>query len=126
MSGEVTIVGVYDADGSLTGEIRYWIGARLGRTHCSLCEITHGTFREKQSWKDCRAGLDVDVVTYHRDDAPIDVLEVCGQDLPAVVLRTQTGVELLLGPERLEECGGDVDAFRTALVSSCAERGFTI
>lgn len=122
----MTIIGVYDADGSLAGEIRYWIGARLGRTHCSLCEITHGMFREKQSWKDCRAELDVDVVTHHRDDAPIDVLEVCGHSLPAVVLRSAARVELLLGPDRLEQLGGDVDAFRSALTAACAERGFNV
>ena len=28
------LIGVYDADGTLIGEVRYRIGARLGRTHC--------------------------------------------------------------------------------------------
>ena len=36
------LVGVYDADGTPWGEVAYWVGARLGRRHCSLCEITHG------------------------------------------------------------------------------------
>ena len=45
------LIGVYDADGTLLGEARYWIGARLGRTHCSLCEITHGLFTERADWR---------------------------------------------------------------------------
>jgi hypothetical protein len=41
----VRLVGVYDADGTPRGEIAYWVGARLGRTHCALCDITHGPWR---------------------------------------------------------------------------------
>ena len=33
------LIGVYDADGTLLGEARYWIGARLGQTHRALCDI---------------------------------------------------------------------------------------
>ena len=47
-------VGIYDADATLVGEVSYWIGARLGRTHCSLCELTHGLFTVKREWKECR------------------------------------------------------------------------
>ena len=41
----VRLIGVYDANGTLSGELAYWIGARLGRRHCSLCDITHGSVR---------------------------------------------------------------------------------
>ena len=44
-------IGVYDADGTIVGEVSYWIGARLGRTHCSLCELTHGLFTAKREWR---------------------------------------------------------------------------
>lgn len=67
-------IGVYDADGTLVGEVRYWIRARLGRTHCGLCEITHGLFTERADWRQCRDQLDVEFHTYHRNDAPADVL----------------------------------------------------
>ncbi len=55
----VRLVGVYDADGTVRGELAYWVGARLGRRHCALCHITHGSVRQRPEWKACRAGLPV-------------------------------------------------------------------
>jgi len=51
----VRLVGVYDADSTLRGEISYWVGVRLGRRHCSPCDITHGSVRQRPEWKTCRA-----------------------------------------------------------------------
>ncbi len=45
------LVGVYHADGTLLGEVSYFVGARLGRAHCSLCDITHGLVRERPEWR---------------------------------------------------------------------------
>jgi len=60
MTSNVTeFIGVYDADSTLIGEVSYWIGARLGRTHCSLCELTHGLFTQKSEWKACAKELSV-------------------------------------------------------------------
>ena len=69
----VRLVGVYDADGTPWGEVAYWVGARFGRRHCSLCEITHGTFRVRREWTACRDTLPVPFDTFHRDDQPDDV-----------------------------------------------------
>ena len=114
------LIGVYDADGTLVGEVRYWIGARLGRTHCGLCEITHGLFTERAAWKQCRDQLDVEFHTYHRNDAPADVLAV-GSTAPFVVARTDRGLVALLGAAELDACAGDVQAFSRALSRACAE-----
>lgn len=126
MSADVALIGVYDADGSLTGELRYWVGARLGRAHCSLCEITHGLFREKSDWRDCRDSMTVDFQTFHRDDAPVDVLTVCGGDLPAVVLRQGSELSLLLRSSELNELDGNVERFRKALEASCDAYGIDL
>jgi hypothetical protein len=115
------LIGVYDADGTLLGEARYWIGARLGRTHCALCEITHGLFTERADWRRCRDQLDVEFRTYHRNDAPEDVLAV-GSPAPFVVARTDRVLVALLGPEELDACAGDVEQFHLTLSRACAER----
>lgn len=114
-------IGVYDADGTLLGEARYWIGARLGRTHCALCDITHGLFTERADWQRCRDELAVEFRTYHRNDAPGDVL-AAGSPAPFVVARTDHGLVALLGPAELDSCAGDVEQFRQALIRACADR----
>lgn len=125
-AGSVSLIGVYDADGSFAGEIRYWVGARLGRTHCSLCEVTHGLFREKSEWRDCRDSLNVEFSTFHRDDAPDDVLEACKHQLPVVVARIVDGLVVVLGPGDLEVLGGDVPRFHDALSAACRELGIAL
>ena len=76
-SGERPVVrrpiGVYNANGMIRGELAYWVGAKLGPTHCALCDITHGGIRERSEWVTCRAGLPVTFDTYHLDDQPAKV-----------------------------------------------------
>ena len=111
----VGLIGVYDANGSLRGELAYWIGARLGRTHCALCDITHGSVRERPAWRVCRAGLAVPFVTYHRNDQP-DEVRVATRDIaPAVVAEIADGLVPLLGPAELEACHGSIAEFVATL-----------
>ena len=114
------LIGVYDADGTLRGEVAYWIGARLGRRHCSLCDITHGTFTEKTAWKRCRSSLPVPFDTYHRDDQPDDVRRASGDTAPVVVAKTSEGFVLLLDDARISSVDGDPSRL-VALISEAVE-----
>ena len=120
------LVGVYDADHTLRGELSYWVGARLGRAHCSLCDITHGTFREKPDWQACRMGLPIPFDTFHRDDQPDAVRAAVAGAAPVVVAETDDGdiVPLLAGPA-LDACGGSVDALVAAVEQAVADAGLT-
>jgi len=117
------LVGVYDADGTVRGELAYWVGARLGRTHCSLCEITHGLVRERSDWKACRAGLPVRFDTYHRNDQPALVRLATDDVAPAVIAETADGLVPLLGPNELTECGGSVDRLVEAIERAMERTG---
>ncbi|MFM7263331.1 MAG: hypothetical protein ACKO1X_06220 [Acidimicrobiales bacterium] len=108
-------VGVYDADSTLLGEVSYWIGARLGTRHCSLCELTHGLFTLRSEWKECRRSLSVHVSTYHRNDAPADVLEAASGVFPVVLARTSGALTVVLWPGDLEEFHGDTALFAARL-----------
>lgn len=110
----LALVGVYDADGTISGEIRYWLGARIGVSHCSLCEVTHGLFTQRSAWRDWRASLDVPFELFHRDDMPGDVAAAT-TGLPVVVARTARGIVTLLGPDELDGCDGDLHRFIDAL-----------
>lgn len=109
------IVGVYAAEGTVWGEVSYWIGARLGRAHCSLCDITHGTFREKSAWRTCRDSVPVPVDMYHRDDQPEAVRSATGGVEPVVVAETDGGVVVLLGPDAVAACDASPEALVAAI-----------
>lgn len=119
------LVGVYDADHTLRGEVTYWVGARLGRAHCALCDITHGTFRERRDWQACRAGLAVPFETFHRDDQPVAVRDAAEGTVPVVLAETSVGYVVLLGPRELEGCDGSVEAFSAALDRALAAAGLS-
>ncbi len=121
----VRLVGVYDADGTVRGELAYWVGARLGRRHCALCDITHGSVRQRPEWKACRAGLPVPFDTYHRNDQPADVRAVAGGQAPVVVAETDEGYVLLLGPQALDACGGTIRGLTAAIESAVVGHNLT-
>jgi len=119
------LIGVYNADGTLRGELRYFIGARLGRAHCSLCDITHGLVRERAEWRSGRARLPVAFDTYHRDDQPDAVRAATGDTTPIVAAETDTGVIVLLGPDALDACAGSVDELVAAVERAVDGAGLT-
>ena len=110
-SNVVEFIGVYDADSTLIGEVSYWIGARLGRTHCSLCELTHGLFTQKSEWKACAKELSVPFHTFHRNDAPTDVLAAINGAFPAVLIRTNDGLSVILTKNALGSFDGNTTDF---------------
>jgi hypothetical protein len=119
------LIGVYDADGSLTGELKYWIGAKLGRRHCSLCDITHGGVHESSEWKSYRAQLPVAFTFHHRDDAPKAIRELLNGAFPSVLVEIDDEVSILLGPEELDACRGSAQQLERAINSSMEERAFS-
>lgn len=112
MTSNITeLIGVYDADSTLLGEISYWVGARLGITHCSLCELTHGLFTKKSEWTQCAESLTIPFRLFHRDDAPDDVLTALASQFPAVLQRTPNGVSVILTKDALERFDGRTSDF---------------
>lgn len=121
----VRFVGVYNAEGTLRGELAYWFGRRRGTAHCALCDITHGSVRERADWKECRSGLGAAFDTYHLDDQPEAVRSLTSGVAPVVVAETSIGHIMLLGPDELEACAADpsalADRLRTAVVDAGLE-----
>lgn len=118
----IEFIGIYDADSTLRGEISYWIGARIGRTHCSLCEITHGIFTQKKQWTQCASELSVPFLTFHRNDAPADVLESAQGKFPIVLARTSHSLTVAFTPEELRTFDGSERAFVDALLAYLTAR----
>ena len=118
-----SLIGIYHADGSVIGELRYWIGARLGRTHCALCDITHGRFTEKSEWQHCRATLPVPFATVHLDQRDPDLRAFTADATPTVVAVTSQGFRTLVGPDALEHLGGQPQSLVDAIVTAADRLG---
>ena len=99
-------IGVYNAESTVLGEVSYWIGARLGLRHCSLCDITHGLFTRRADWKECESALPIPFSTYHINDAPAEVTQAANGRYPIVLGRNQLGIHLVLDADELEQCKG--------------------
>ena len=121
------LIGVYNAEGTLRGELAYLIGKRFRQTHCSLCDVTHGTLREKALWRECRAGLPVTFETFHLNDAPPSVRQLISRHrAPLIALETDTEVTLLLDSAAIERCAGSPPALAAAITERLRERGIEL
>jgi hypothetical protein len=116
----VGLVGVYDADSTVRGELAYWLGARLGRRHCALCEITHGSVRQRPEWKAYQCRLPVPFDTFHRNDQPDTIRAAAGGEAPVVVAETDSRHVLLLDARDLEACHGSIDRLIEAIEHAVA------
>ena len=99
-------IGVYNAESTVLGEVSYWIGARLGVRHCSLCDITHGLFTKRTEWQECESALSVPFTTFHINDAPAEVTQAANGQYPIVLGRNQSGIHIALDADELEKCNG--------------------
>ena len=117
-SDVIRLIGVYDADGTVLGELSYFLRARVGRAHCALCDITHGRVRERADWRACRDELPVPFVTYHRDDQPDEVRAAASGIAPVVLAESDSGFRVVAGPDDLEACAGSPERLVAILRAS--------
>jgi hypothetical protein len=120
------LVGVYNANGSVSGELSYFIGARLGRTHCALCDITHGLVRERATWKAYRRHVQVPFDMYHRDDQPADVRAAHGDREPVVLAGIDGGFVVLIAADELSACAGSIEQFSQAIDAAVTRAGLNV
>ena len=102
----VRLHGVYDASGTMLGEVSYFLRRALFNQHCALCDITHSTFTRRRSWDVCVDGLGIDFQLHHRNDAPSSVTSAAGYAAPCVISETENGTfTLLVNSNELNSCG---------------------
>jgi hypothetical protein len=46
-----TLIGIYNADGGIVGELTYFFGHLIGVRSCTLCDISHSPIKKKSSFK---------------------------------------------------------------------------
>jgi hypothetical protein len=88
-----TIYFIYNADGGLFNEIKYWINKNLlkKKTKCELCDISHGKIFVKSEWLEFIKVLkkDYKVEVLHRNEISKKLLEK-NYNFPCVIGETES------------------------------------
>ena len=114
------LIGIYNAEGSLAGELRYLWGKLRGTAHCALCDITHTGLRQKPTFRECRQILSMPIELLHLDEIPAELRELTRGRTPCVVARSGETFRILIGNDALEKCAGDVGRFRDLIETTLA------
>jgi len=122
MQTVVRLVGVYDADGGLRGELAYLAG-KLGGRHCSLCDITHSPVRRRREWDSYTASLPVPFEVVHRNERDPAVRAATTGREPCVIAQTDTGSIIMLVDAPSLEDATDVAGLAGAVEAAVAREG---
>lgn len=120
------VIGIYDADGSVRGEVAYALKKLAGLAHCALCDITHRGLRRRPAFEAARPRLGVPFTLLHRDERSPEMVALSGDRTPMVLGRIDAGLIVLLSAEDLERCGADPDALFTAIEGAIAVLGLRL
>ncbi|MBA4247054.1 MAG: hypothetical protein C0444_01990 [Microbacterium sp.] len=114
------ILGVYNANGGLVGEVRYIVGHLLGTTSCALCDITHSPIRRKREWDALVAELGIHVDLRHLNELDERESAAVGEQAPIVLVERNGMLEPLLDAAQLDVLDGSVSAFGVAVRDALA------
>jgi len=120
---EGRLIGVCNADGTVIGELAYFVGSHFGRKHCSLCDIAHGQLCQNSEWQACRTELPLLFDTFHRNDQPDEVRSATENTAPVVVAQTDLNLVVPLGPDALSGCDSSVAELMTAVDAAVIHAG---
>ena len=112
---EPTLYAIYDADGSVLGELRYLRDRCIGKAECALCNLTHGwNPMGKLAWRQ-RNGVTASLIWLHRDELPEHALRHVSGQLPCIAVDRDGDVDILISREALQGCEGDFTVFEHLL-----------
>jgi hypothetical protein len=98
------LIGVYNADGGIVGELRYITGKIVGRAHCALCDITHRGLTPRAEWSQACERITTPFTLLHLNERPDDVRLASEGAAPCVLARVGDDLVMLLGPDDLDSC----------------------
>ena len=116
------LIGIYNADGGIAGELRYLVGKLTGES-CGLCAITHGIVGKKGAFRTCANALSMPFDIVHRNERSPGLVEISGDHLPCVIGERHDGTfVVLLDAAQLDACDGNVDRFAGLLANALASQ----
>lgn len=118
------LIGVYNANGGLIGELSYVLGKLLGTRSCSLCSLSHDLIREKQHFKNWRQSLPIDFDLLHLNELDEGVLRTVDGRVPCVIWVEGEKIGDILTDEALRQMSGDEALLMSAVDEWLSTRQF--
>lgn len=99
----MTLIFVYNADSGFFNVLMDSAHKLLSPDTytCSLCALTHGTWKMRKRWADFLKSLPVDVKFLHRDEMDSTFPNV---DLPAILVAHDRGVRVMADASAIRKC----------------------
>ncbi len=110
------LIGVYNANGGIVGEIAYVLGHLVGARECNLCEITHSPIKKKSEFKSFEKQLltefGIEFRLVHMNERTEKELAASAGREPCVLLEHEDGsLSMFLDYLELKACDGRVSSF---------------
>jgi hypothetical protein len=112
------LIGIYNADGGIVGELKYFFGHLIGVAKCELCDVTHSPIRRKASFDRLTAalksefGLGVEL-KHLNERSESEIRASVGQE-PCVLAKYEDGsLGMFLDRAELAVVKGDVAKFES-------------
>lgn len=112
----IRLVGVYNADGGVIGELKYFFGHLIGVTQCELCDVTHSPIRKKASFDKLTVSLKsefgLDFALRHLNERTEAEIRASEGKAPCVLAEYADGtLGMFLDQAELRVVSGDVNRF---------------
>ena len=114
---------IYNASGTIGGEISYLYGKYFQNQHCELCDITHSSVSAKPEWKAWISNLSCENYVLHTNEAEKMSIDFSGFTLPVVLIERGNGLEELISKKDMAQSGKGVDAFSQLFLKKLNEFG---
>ena len=115
------IIGIYNADGGLRGEVAYILGHMVGVAECALCDITHSPIRKKKAWIEVEGrlvGEGHDLGLRHRNETTDAEAQASAGREPCVIIEGDDGqLSMIMDWNDLSVAEGSVETFERILRS---------
>jgi hypothetical protein len=112
----IRLIGVYNADGGVIGELKYFFGHLIGIAKCELCDITHSPIRRKASFDqlawELKSEYGLDFALKHLNERSEAETRASGTKEPCVLAEYPDGsLGMFLDRQELRVVDGNVDRF---------------
>ena len=102
---------IYNAEGSIKGELKYLYEKYFKDINCSMCDITHGVFTHKKKWENNCSASHLNIECLHLDELTKDIKNLVINEAPCVVAQVNSTNKIVINNKELANMGGDVDSF---------------